>query len=154
MSHSQAPFYPIIYVRGYAMTESEQNQTSADPFNGFNLGSTVYRATPDKTLSAKKFIFESPILRLISDFGYTDVYKDGLDISDPAWSEPIGPKSIVIYRYYDDASTLLGNGKTQSILDFANGLNGLIKKVRELVCSHPDNAITKESFRLKTAVLN
>ena len=154
MSHSQAPFYPIIYVRGYAMTESEQNQTSADPFNGFNLGSTVYRATPDKTLSAKKFIFESPILRLISDFGYTDVYKDGLDISDPAWSEPIGPKSIVIYRYYDDASTLLGNGKTQSILDFASGLNELIKKVRELVCSHPDNAITKESFRLKTAVLN
>lgn len=32
------PFYPIIYVRGYAMTNHDINETTADPFNGFNLG--------------------------------------------------------------------------------------------------------------------
>ena len=42
----KAPYFPIIYVRGYAMTRDEINQTTADPFCGFNLGSTVYRAVP------------------------------------------------------------------------------------------------------------
>ena len=37
----QAPYFPIIYVRGYAMTEGERDETAADPFCGFNLGSTV-----------------------------------------------------------------------------------------------------------------
>ena len=41
----QAPYYPIIYVRGYAMTEGERDETAADPFCGFNAGSTVYRAS-------------------------------------------------------------------------------------------------------------
>ena len=40
--------HPIIYVRGYAMTRSEQDETAADPFCGFNLGSTVYRSAIDK----------------------------------------------------------------------------------------------------------
>ncbi|TDY43228.1 hypothetical protein BX592_11823 [Paraburkholderia rhizosphaerae] len=40
--------YPIIYVRGYAMTERERNETAADPFCGFNVGSTLYRAVTDK----------------------------------------------------------------------------------------------------------
>jgi hypothetical protein len=31
--------HPIIYVRGYAMTEGERNETAADPFCGFNVGS-------------------------------------------------------------------------------------------------------------------
>ena len=48
--------YPIIYVRGYAMTEAERNDTAADPFCGFNVGSTVYRATPDRQSRADKFV--------------------------------------------------------------------------------------------------
>jgi len=67
MANAHAPFHPIIYVRGYAMTEREQDETTADPFCGFNLGSTVYRATADKNQPAKKFVFESPVLRLMSD---------------------------------------------------------------------------------------
>ena len=38
-----------IYVRGYAMTANERDETTADPFCGFNSGSTVYRAVPDRT---------------------------------------------------------------------------------------------------------
>lgn len=31
-----APYFPIIYVRGYAMTAGEIDKTTADPFCGFN----------------------------------------------------------------------------------------------------------------------
>jgi hypothetical protein len=94
-------FHPIIYVRGYAMSRAEQDETTADPFCGFNLGSTVSRAVPDKNAPARKFVFESPLVRLGSDFGYADVYRDGLDIVDADWEGAIPYRSVVIYRYYD-----------------------------------------------------
>ena len=147
MASTQAPFFPIIYVRGYAMTERERDETTADPFCGFNLGSTVYRATPDKTRPAQKFVFESPVLRLMSDFGYCDVYDNGLDIMDGEWEGGITPRSIVIYRYYEQASALLGSGKTPDISHFARGLSELILRVRELVCANPANALAPEDFR-------
>jgi hypothetical protein len=33
------PFHPIIYVRGFAATQGEIEDTVADPYMGFNLGS-------------------------------------------------------------------------------------------------------------------
>ncbi|MDE2322957.1 MAG: hypothetical protein KGL31_13765 [candidate division NC10 bacterium] len=147
MPNPNAPFHPIIYVRGYAMTEREQDETTADPFCGFNLGSTVYRATPEKDRPAKKFIFESPVLRLTSDYEYADIYENGLDIMDTDWEGTIPPRSIVIYRYYEQASTLLGTGTTPAISDFAKGLSQLILRIRDLVCAHPDSGITPENFR-------
>ena len=147
MSNPHAPFHPIIYVRGYAMTTQEQDETTADPFCGFNLGSTVYRATPEKNKPAKKFIFESPVLRLTSDHKYEDIYRDGLDIVDIDWEGTIPPRSIVIYRYYEQASALLGTGKTPGIEDFAKGLSQLILRVRKLVCDHPNSGVTLENFR-------
>lgn len=142
-----ARFLPIIYVRGYAMTEREQDETTADPFCGFNLGSTVCRATPEKDKPAKKFIFESPVLRLQSDFGYRDVFENGLDIVDPDWEGTIPAKSIVIYRYYEQASALLGSGQTPAITDFAKGLSDLVLRVRDLVCAHPNSGMTQDDFR-------
>ena len=147
MPNTNAPFYSIIYVRGYAGTEREQDETTTDPFCGFNLGSTVYRATPEKDKPAKKFIFESPVLRLASDYEYADIYENGLDIMDADWEGTIQPRSIVIYRYYEQASALLGTGKTPEISDFAKGLSQLILRVRDLVCAHPDSGITPEDFR-------
>lgn len=141
------PLYPLIYVRGYAMTEGERDETTADPFCGFNLGSTVYRATPDKSQPARKFVFESPVLRLMSDYGYRDVYDNGLDILDEGWEGTLPERSIVIYRYYEPASALLGNGKTPSIEDFARGLSDLILRVRALVCARPENARAEADFR-------
>lgn len=143
----RAPYYPIIYVRGFAMTQKEQDETAADPFCGFNTGSAVYRATPDKNKPAKKFIFESPVLRLISDFDYTDVYDNGLDVLDPDWEGALQPRSILIYRYYDEASSLLGSGKTPPITDFAKGLSDLILRVRELVCKEPRHRIMPKNFK-------
>lgn len=147
MPNPNAPYHPILYVRGYAMTKGEIDQTAADPFCGFNLGSTVCRATPDKSKPARKFVFESPLLRLNSDFGYSDVFENGLDIVDPGWTGTMPSKSVIIYHYYDEASRLLGSGKTPAIEDFARGLSSLILRVRELVCRNPDNHVRPEDFR-------
>ena len=147
MSNPRAPYYPIIYVRGYAMSDSEKNKTAADPFCGFNDGSTVYRASIDKSKPAKKFIFESPILRLISDYNYHEVYDNGMDIVDDGWVGSFKQSSIVIYRYYDQSATMLGAEKCPSIEEFAKGLNTLIYKVRDLVCRNEENGITQDKFR-------
>src|SRR5690349_649197 len=100
-----APHHPIIYVRGFAMSQGEIDQTTADPFCGFNLGSTVFRAVPDKKKPPRKHIFESPVVRLATDFNYSDVYEDGYDIVDPDWvakgTNKLRYRSIVVYRYYD-----------------------------------------------------
>jgi len=151
MPNQNTPFHPIIYVRGYAMTPTEIDETSADPFCGFNLGSTVYRAVPDKTRQPRKYIFESPVVRLASDFNYRDVYEDGYDILDPEWSadpdNKLTNRSVIIYRYYDEASRLLGFGKTPPIEVFSAKLGELILRLRDLVCANPDNGVTPDAFR-------
>jgi hypothetical protein len=37
------PFFPIIYVRGYAGSDDEVEDTVSDPYMGFNLGATKLR---------------------------------------------------------------------------------------------------------------
>ena len=143
----QTSAWPIIYVRGYAMTRAEIDQTTADPFCGFNIGSTTVRATPDPKTPPRKLIFESPLVRLQSDFGYGDVYEDGVDIGDPDYSAEIERRSIVIYRYYDAASTLFGTGETPPIETFAKELSDLILRVRDLVCRNPKNRVAAKDFR-------
>ncbi|MBC9250490.1 hypothetical protein A9179_09415 [Pseudomonas alcaligenes] len=151
MANPNNPFHPIIYVRGYAMTPTEIDETTADPFCGFNLGSTVYRAVADRERQPRKYIFESPVIRLASDFKYRDIYEDGYDILDKEWHDnpehKLGSRSIIIYRYYDEASRLLGKGKTPELEVFAEKLGELIIKVRDLVCSNAANGIAKADFR-------
>lgn len=150
------PYFPIIYVRGYAMTRGEMDQTSADPFCGFNLGSTVYRAVAERERAPRKYVFESPVVRLMSEFEYSDVYEDGQDILDPGWESSaegqptgnqLGSRSVVIHRYYDPASSLFGGGKTPSIEDSARRLSQLVARVRELICANPANQVTEDQFR-------
>lgn len=139
--------WPIIYVRGYAMSRAEIDDTTGDPFCGFNIGSTVVRATADPKTPPRKFIFESPLVRLQSDFDYGDVYENGVDIVDPDWSGTIRTRSVVIYRYYDAASKLLGTGKTPGIEEFGRGLSDLILRLRDLVVANPENAVKRNDFR-------
>lgn len=148
----QAPFFPIIYVRGYAMTEGERDETAADPFCGFNLGSTVYRSAIDRKAPARKFVFESPLVRLAGDFGYADVYENGHNVDEPDWRPKAGAarpgipaRSVVVYRYYDAGSSLLGDGQASPIETYAKGLSDLILKVRERVCEH--EGIAPADFR-------
>jgi len=61
------PYYPIIYVRGYAGTDSDIEDTVSDPYMGFNLGSTRIRTL--WTGDTERYYFESPLVRMMKDFG-------------------------------------------------------------------------------------
>jgi hypothetical protein len=133
------PYYPIIYVRGYAGTSGDVEDTVSDPYMGFNLGSTRVRTV--WTGKTERLYFESPLVRLMKDHQYTDVYSVGLnktEIKELPDGE-LDPRSIIIYRYYDQVSSVFGDGKQVKMEDFGRGLNDLILKVRKLVCKSAED---------------
>jgi pimeloyl-ACP methyl ester carboxylesterase len=132
----EPPYHPIIYVRGYAMSADEVEETVSDPYMGFNLGSSKLRQTWEG--KPRRHYFESPVVRLMKDHGYADVYEDGRDIGD---GRKVPPRSIVIHRYYDEQSTSFGAGKPIPIERFAQGLHELILRLRDsLDVSEEDRA--------------
>lgn len=145
--NSWHPYHPIIYVRGFAATHGEIEETVADPYMGFNTGSTKTRRawTGDRL----RFYFESPLVRLMSDHDYEDVYVEGDDlIAVERSGRGIPYRSIVIYRYYDEASSDFGAGQTPPIEHFAEGLSLLIIALRDKVCKNPKNKIKPEAFQV------
>ncbi|WP_218185454.1 hypothetical protein [Stenotrophomonas pictorum] len=112
MERLHRPFFPIIYVRGYAMTRGEIVETTSTPFMGFEAGSTKMRQAQDGSIV--KFVFESPLVRLMKDYDYRDVYESGAERRDR-----LSPRCIVIHRYYDPADPAFGDGKAPSIADAA-----------------------------------
>lgn len=141
------PYHPIVYVRGFAATQSEIEETVADPYMGFNLGST--KARQIWTGDLKKFFFESPMVRLHTDHDYRDVYVGGEDLVAAERSEvPIQYRSVVIYRYYDEASEAFSDGNTPPIEHFGMELGKLILRLREKICGNPENGVAPEDFRV------
>ena len=144
---SQHPYHPIIYVRGFAATQDEIEETVADPYMGFNIGSTKARMA--WTGDVKRFFFESPLVRLMNDHGYADVFVDGEDLVAAERADCAIPyRSIIIYRYYDEASKDFGTGETPLIAHFAKGLDTLILRLRDKICADPKNAMRPEDFRV------
>lgn len=139
MADITGPFYPIIYVRGYAMTQSEIDDTVSTPYMGFNLGATKIRQSWQGTI--EKHIFESPLVRLMKDYGYQDNYSH-----DEQGSKNLPPKSVIIYRYYDQADTDFGSGETPSIVKAAYGLHELILKTKQDVCG--DDLVAQAKFKV------
>jgi pimeloyl-ACP methyl ester carboxylesterase len=141
------PYHPIIYVRGFAATEGEIEETVADPYMGFNIGSAKARMA--WTGELKRFYFESPLVRLMGDHDYEDVFVEGEDmvsVDRPGCVIPY--RSIIIYRYYDDASKDFGAGQAPPIEHFAAGLSRLILRLREKVCANPANQVAPADFRV------
>ena len=144
---SKHSYHPIIYVRGFAASQGEIEETVADPYMGFNIGSTKARMA--WTGDVKRFYFESPLVRLMSDHGYNDVFEDGEDLVASERPDLAIPyRSIIIYRYYDEASKDFGAGETPPIEHFAKGLGDLILRLRDKVCANEKNSITPEDFRV------
>lgn len=141
-------YHPIIYVRGFAATQGEIEETVADPYMGFNIGSTKSRVA--WTGDVRRFYFESPLVRLMGDHKYEDVFVDGDDlIAAEQTDRPVPYRSIVIYRYYDQASKDFGDRKgTPPIEHFATGLGNLILRLRDKVCANPENGVTPKDFRV------
>ena len=148
MPKIEPPYYPIIYVRGYAGNDEEIEDTVADPYMGFNIGATKFRQ--GWTGTVRRHYFESPFYRLAKDFGYTDVYSHGQHMPPDL---EISPKSVVIYRYYDEQffDDLSGTppindlseieGERRDIEEFADGLGQLILRLRDRVCESDTQAL-------------
>lgn len=152
MADEDSRFCPIIYVRGFAGNEAEIDEAVADPYMGFNIGSTKFRQV--WTGAVRRHYFESPLYRLTKDYGYRDVYSDGVYMPK---DEPVPRKSVIIYRYYDDQfldalddddddPPLWIRGERQEIEDLAAGLGKLIGKVRDRVCQ--DDPAAKQDFKV------
>lgn len=150
-SHTDA-FHPIIYVRGYAMTEKAMEATVHTPYMGFNLGSTRVRQQYDG--SFKHYIFESPLIRLMKDYGYQDAYADGINLAEPlhegeleGQNISLPRRSIIIHRYYEsELEAEQGASERAGILTAAQRLSALIKRVRDLVCK--DDAVAAKHFKV------
>ena len=69
-------YLPIIYLRGFTFGQGGTEATVDDPFYGLNTGSTHVRQ--DETGQPAFYVFESPVLRLLSDHGYRDSYITGV----------------------------------------------------------------------------
>jgi hypothetical protein len=134
-------FYPIIYVRGFAATMGEIEDTVATPYMGFNLGATKIRQ--DHRGEIVRFIFESPLIRLMKDHGYLDAYEDGDLVGE---DKPVPARSIWIFRYYEEASKDLGGEGRQSIPQIAEDLRRLVLRVRKQVCG--EDAEARQKFRV------
>lgn len=123
----EPPYYPIVYLRGYAGTQGELEATVSTPYMGFNVGSTRVRQL--HTGEVLPHVFESPVIRLMKDHGYVDAYRDGRVL-------PAGPtpgRSIWIFRYYDVADEDFGDGRRREIEFHARELQRFLRHVRDAV---------------------
>ncbi|MBP0448134.1 alpha/beta hydrolase [Kitasatospora sp. RG8] len=95
---------PIIYVRGYAMRQSDIDAAVDDPFYGFNLGAVHYRMGGDGDPDFHQF--ESPLLRLMIDEQY-ELFVEGDQhrYLKNAEDRKVKPNSLWVFRFYDQSAT-------------------------------------------------
>jgi hypothetical protein len=115
---------------------------------GFNLGSTKLRQR--WTGEVHRHIFESPLIRLMKDHQYQDIYEHGREI--PA-DQKVPARSVWIYRYYEPVSEALGSGKRPEIENYAEGLADLLEQMRDQICGEegsqdPAVRAARESFKV------
>jgi len=134
--------FPVVYIRGYAMTRSAVEDAFNKPYYGFNLGSTQVRQGPlDKPLMR---IFESPVVRLLKEHGYADSFNRFVDAGNRpipnsvsgAQSSADWRRTLWVFRYYDQESELLG-GARKEIEDYAAALAGFLDGIRT-ACGNPE----------------
>jgi hypothetical protein len=115
----EKPYYPIVYVRGYAMRTAEREETFYDTYYGFAATSVDKRqAPPPKYFEAD--VFEGQLIRFmkIKDYGYADQVNRGLELF---YSNP--SRSLWVARFYDQD---VFNDKVRSIEDHAEDLRTLV----------------------------
>ena len=84
----------------------------------------------------------------MKDFKYGDVYSAGLNITEIDKVPPgtIEPRSITIYRYYDQVASVFGAGKQVKMEEFGRGLSDLVLKLRDRICA--DDPEQKAGFKV------
>jgi len=120
---------PVIYVRGYAGGGSGINTAVNDPFYGFNEGAVQVRV--DGENRPRFHQFESPLLRLMTDHGYSLLVKGNQELYLDAQTDGTVPAaSIWVHRFYDEyASRMTKDPNAFSIEDAADDLLTLVRLV-------------------------
>ncbi|MEE8459582.1 MAG: hypothetical protein V3S08_06900 [Phycisphaerales bacterium] len=134
----QPPYHPIIFVRGYAGTDAIVESTTATPYMGFNQGAVKLRQR--WTGAVVRYVFESPLLRLMKEYGYLDAYRDGAE-PVAGGTARLPARSVFVYRYYDEVAD---GGERGEIEAYASGLGETILRVRDLVCG--DDQAARDAF--------
>ncbi len=135
--------YPVVYIRGYAMTQSEVEDTFNRPYYGFNLGSTQIRQGRREKPVMR--IFESPVVRLIKDEAYVDSFNRFVDAGNRPIAGSVSAqgaradwrRTLWVFRYYDQESELLG-GDRKEIEDYAVALAEFLHGIRT-ACGSPED---------------
>jgi pimeloyl-ACP methyl ester carboxylesterase len=118
--------YPIIYVRGFALRGHDIDETSDDPTNGFNVGTT--HARQGRGQRVLKFRFPGPFIRLMTEHGYIDSIRGETDTAENLL-HPL--RTLWIYRYYEDYS----NTYEKKGLDGRPDMEGLAWKLKKFIDS-------------------
>jgi hypothetical protein len=114
------PYYPIVYVRGYAMRADEREETYYDTYYGFAATSVEKRqAKPPKYFEAD--MFEGQLVRFmkLGDYAYADSVNRGERIST---GHP--GRSLWVSRFYD----------RDYYQDSIRSIEEHAEELRELVC--------------------
>jgi len=132
--------FPIVYVRGYAMTAQAVEDTFNLPYYGFNLGATQFRQGAGQ--DPEMHIFESPVIRLMKDHDYVDAYgrfatSQGEPIADSVPGHTDWHRTLWVFRYYDAESALHGEQRPP-FPEYAVRLLVFLNKVRQ-ACGNPDD---------------
>ena len=76
----EPPYFPIVYVRGYAMTAGEREDTFYDSYYGFAANSVEKREAPPPDYF-KADVFEGQLIRFmkLGDYRYADASNAGIE---------------------------------------------------------------------------
>ncbi|MER8186914.1 alpha/beta fold hydrolase [Kitasatospora sp. NPDC094015] len=123
-----AGLLPVVYVRGFAGDTHGIDKAVADPFYGFNEGSTHIRVGAGNEPSF--YQFEGPLLRLLLDEGYQIRVQGGQEAYLDSAAE-VPANTVWVHRFYDAAASSWGAEPHEYRLeDAAASLLALIEKVR------------------------
>jgi triacylglycerol esterase/lipase EstA (alpha/beta hydrolase family) len=135
--------YPIVYVRGYAMSDKAVEETFNLPYYGFNLGATQYRQGAGR--EPEMHIFESPVIRLMKDHDYVDAFGRYADTQGEPLDGSVPPDAdwrhtLWVFRYYDPEARLFDEGRP-AFPEYSVRLLRFLNRVREACGCPPDFAV-------------
>ncbi len=136
-----APYYPIVYVRGFAPLQSTRAATFYDAYYGFadtavdkhETHPTVNSNPEDNKPQFALDIFEGQLVRFMKEHGYVDAYNDGLKPLRPG-HDPT--RSLWICRFYDRDFI---EGRVRPIEDHAQELLQMV--TRDIPQGLADNGV-------------
>ncbi len=99
---TQRGLYPIVYVRGFAATAGEREDTFYDTYYGYAATAVEKRDAPPPNF-LEPIVFEGQLIRFLKEYGYVDAANGGLmlALSNAAGAMRNPTQSLWISRFYD-----------------------------------------------------